>query len=247
MQNVLITGGTGGIGYALARIFAQNGYHIILVSSNLKRLKAAKQKLNREFMAEVSVCQQDLSQLGGAELLYQKVKAANISIDVLVNNAGYGTLGPTEQIPLQNDQNMLILNTINLVALCKLFLPDMYQRGAGKILNVSSTGAFQPGPYTSTYFASKAFVLSYSRAIRFEAKKRGVSICTLCPGATKTEFFTKEGVKTPIYAMSAQVVAKKAYQQLMHNKAVVIPGLRNKLLNIFPDSLKMAVIAKAKD
>lgn len=108
-----------------------------------------------------------------------------------MNNAGFGLVGSTDEIDFKRDESMIILNVISLVELCKLFISDMYRQGNGKILNVSSTGAFQPGPYTSTYFGSKAFVLSYSRAIRYEAKEKGVQVSTLCPGATKTNFFAQ--------------------------------------------------------
>lgn len=188
MENVLITGGTSGIGYALARIFAANKYNLILVSSNYENLKIASQKLQSEFPVTINIFEQDLSELKAAENLYTRIQAENINVDILVNNAGYGLVGATEQINFQDDEKMMILNMLSPVALCKLFLPHMYEKQHGSILNISSTGAFQPGPFTSTYFASKAFVLSYSKAVRFEAKKYGVRVCTLCPGATRTNF-----------------------------------------------------------
>jgi len=123
----------------------------------------------------------------------------------------------------------------------------MYDRGSGKILNTASIGAFQPGPYSSTYFASKAFVLSYSRAIRYEAKKKGVQVCAVCPGATKTDFFNKEGLKTPAYAVSAEKVAKSAYRQLMRNIEVSIPGFIIKVMHLFPTRVKMSFVAKLKE
>lgn len=246
MESVLITGGTSGIGYGLARIYAKNRYHVILVSSNEERLKATQEKLSRELSTDITVYTQDLPQLGAAKKLYGKIQADGIQVDILINNAGFGLVGRTEEVPLHSDKKMMILNVISLVELCKLFLPTMYERGHGKILNVASTGAFQPGPYTSTYYASKAFVLSYSRAIRYEANKKWVEVCVACPGATKTNFFNSEGVETPILAMSADSVAAKIYSQLMHNKAILIPGFRNKLMNLLPTPIKMAYVAKMK-
>lgn len=247
MKNVLITGGTSGIGYELARCFAKNKYGVILVSSNINRLNKSKELLETEYHISIRVYEQDLSQVGGAKELFNKVKKDNLSVDVLVNNAGYGLAGPTEEIDFIKDEKLMILNDINLVELCKLFLPDMYSRKQGKILNISSTGAFQPGPYTSTYFASKAFVLSYSRGIRYEAKKRGVSVSILCPGATKTNFFKQEGKDTPASAMLPEKVANYAYKGLMRNKEIIIPGMINKLIkSLVPTRIKMNVVAKMK-
>ncbi len=246
MKYVLITGGTSGIGYELARKFASNHYGIVIVSSSQERLKSTKEKLEKEFSIPVKTYEQDLSAIGAAISLYDKIRDARIEISVLVNNAGFGLAGAAEQIDLQKDESMLVLNMITPVELMKLFLPDMYQRGSGKILNVASTGAFQPGPYTASYHASKVFVLNYSRAVRFEAIKNGVQICVLCPGATKTDFFRKEGKPTPKYAMPAEEVADYAYKRLMQNKEVSIPGIGNRLLKMAPISYRMKLIAKVK-
>ncbi|WP_409015782.1 SDR family NAD(P)-dependent oxidoreductase [Anaerostipes caccae] len=197
MEYVLITGGTSGIGYELARVFAQNGFGILIAASNSEKLSMAKNSLSEEFHTEVETYKKDLSKFGAAEELYKEITGGHSEISVLVNNAGYGLKGETQNIGIEEDRNMLILNMMTLAELTKLFLKDRYQKGSGKVLNVSSTGAFQPGPYTSSYFASKAFVLSYSRAVRYEAAKHGIQVCTLCPGDTKTGFFQREGAKTP--------------------------------------------------
>lgn len=246
MKYVLITGGTSGIGFALAKNFARNGYRIIIVSSNIKRLQEAKEKLEDEFNTKVFTYEQNMGKLGAASQLYNRIKEDNLNISILVNNAGIGLVGSTDKIDLQSDESMMILNMINLVELCKLYISDMYKHGSGKILNISSTGAFQPGPYTSTYFASKAFVLSYSRAIRYEAKEKGVQVCTLCPGATKTNFFAREGTRTPESAMTAEDVAGYAYKRLMKNKDITIPGLANRIKNCFPMKLKIIFVASMK-
>lgn len=246
MKNVLITGGTSGIGLELAKCFAHDNYGIVIASSNRERLELIKNKLESEFVNPVHIYKQDLSKVGAASELYNRMTDDGIHINILVNNAGYGLVNPTEKIDLEADRNMMVLNVINLVELCKLFISDMYKQGDGKILNISSTGAFQPGPYTSTYFASKSFVLSYSRAIRYEAKKRGVQVCVLCPGATKTNFFTKEGVNTPTNAMSPEKVAAYAYKRLQHNKEISIPGFMNKIMQLFPINIKMSFVAKMK-
>ncbi|URZ04296.1 SDR family NAD(P)-dependent oxidoreductase [Clostridium felsineum] len=246
MKYVLITGGTSGIGLELVRNFARDGYGIVIVSSNSESFKKVKQKLEAEFDIPVVTYEQDMGKIGAAIRLYQRVKEDNLDVFILVNNAGIGLVGSTDKIDLQDDENMMILNVINLVELCKLYISDMYNKGRGKILNVSSVGAFQPGPYTSTYFASKAFVLSYSRAIRYEAKEKSVQVSTLCPGATKTNFFHREGTITPRSAMTAEEVAAYAYKLFMKNKSVIVPGFTNKIKNCLPVKLKMMFVAKMK-
>lgn len=246
MKYALITGGTSGIGFELARSFARDNYGIVIVSSNNERLKTARKRLVDEFNVPIHIYQQDLGSIGAALEIYTRIKNDIIDISFLVNNAGIGLAGSTDTINLQEDESMMIMNVVNLVELCKLFISDMYKMGYGKILNVASTGAFQPGPYTSTYFASKAFVLSYSRAIRYEAEKKGVQVCVLCPGATKTNFFSREGKKTPQNVMPAETVAKFAYDKLMKNKAVFIPGFMNRASRLFPTRVKMNKVARMK-
>ena len=247
MKNVLITGGTSGIGFELARIFARNNYNVFIVSSNQERLNEVKDKLEKEFKNTIEIIEQDLSKIGAALELYNKIKKREVNIDILINNAGYGLVGSSEKIDFQEDEKMIILNVINLVELCKLFLSDMYNQGSGKILNVASIGAFQPGPYSSTYFASKAFVLSYSRAIRYEAKNKGVQVSVLCPGATKTNFYIREGKKAPKYALTPEYVAQYAYKRFMQNKEMFIPGIIIKLMQLFPLKVRMNFVAKMKE
>ncbi|MDR1795468.1 MAG: SDR family oxidoreductase, partial [Erysipelotrichaceae bacterium] len=234
-MNCLITGATSGIGLALAKVFAKKGYNLILVSSSLQRLESTKVLLEKETNVNIHIYETDLSELHAGENLFEAIMADGLTVDILVNNAGFGLVGATEEIDADQDRKMMILNMISVVSLCKCFLPGMVQRGFGKILNIASTGAFQPGPYTATYFASKAFVLSYSKAIRYEAKQKGVQVCTICPGATKTGFFVREGVKTPARTMSAEGVAKYAYNCLKKNKAIGIPGIINRLMQLAPE------------
>lgn len=247
MEYVLITGATSGIGFDLAKCFAKDGYGVIIVSGDHQRLIGAKARLEDEFNIKVLSYQQDLGRIGAALELYNRIKEEKLNITMLVNNAGVGLVGATDEIDLQQDESMMILNMINIVELCKLYISDMYKIGKGRILNVASTGAFQPGPYTSTYFASKTFVLSYSRAIRYEAKKKGVQVCILCPGATKTNFFNREGTKTPRSAMSSEKVARYAYKGLMKNKDIIIPGVANKIQKFIPENLRVCVVAKIKN
>jgi len=246
MKYALITGGTSGIGYELARKFAKGGYGLVIVSSNLENLEAARDALEKESGATVETIRQDMCCLGAADEIYRKIGELGIPVSVLVNNAGYGLIGPADEINLRRDERMMILNVVNPTELCKLFLADMYRAGEGKILNVASTGAFQPGPYTSTYYASKAFILSFSRAIRFEAKAKGVQVSALCPGTTRTRFFEREGTLTPKLAMSAESVAEAAYSGLMRGKEIIVPGFINKFLRIVPVRIKIGAVAGLK-
>ena len=246
MDFVLITGATSGIGYELTKIFAKNGYGLVLVSSNEKNLRNTKEEMEQQFSVPVFIFMQDLTKIGAAKELYDKIEETRVPISILINNAGFGLVGETQKIDLLQDEAMMIINLLNPVELSKLFLPKMYASGKGKILNVSSTGAFQPGPFTSTYFASKAFLLSYSRAIRYEAKEKGVQVSTLCPGATKTQFFAREHVAMPTSVMSAEKVAQIAYNGLLKNKEIIIPGFKNKVLQCFPLKIKMNAVAKMK-
>lgn len=246
MEYVLITGGTGGIGYELARVFAGNGFGVLITGSDRKRLFQAEKQLQLEFQVPVDAYEKDLSKVGAAQELYREVLQEHRDVSVLVNNAGFGLKGETQCIDVAKDQEMMILNMLSLVELCKLFLKDRYEKGSGKVLNISSTGSFQPGPYTSTYFASKVFVLSYSRAVRYEARKYGIQVCTLCPGATKTGFFKREGAVTPAGAMEPEAVAEYAYERLMKNKAVSVPGWKNRLARRFPSQIKMRFVAGMK-
>lgn len=247
MEYVLITGATSGIGAELAKLFAQDGYGLVLVSSNQKRLEDIKGRIEERHPVPVYLFEQDLTQPGAAKNIKQQVQECKLDISVLVNNAGFGLAGPTDRIDLCQDEQLLMINVTNLVALCKLFLREMYEQGSGRILNVASTGAFMPGPYTSTYFASKAFVLSYTRAIRYEAREKGIQISTLCPGATKTGFFEREGLPVPANAMPAEKVAQAAFKGLKRNKEIIIPGLMNRLMQLFPLKLKMRHVAKLKE
>lgn len=247
MPVVLITGGTTGIGFEMARSFCKRGHTVLISGTSAERLLNAKTRLAQEFEYPVGTFVQDLSIPGGAKALVQQLNEAGHQVDVLVNNAGMGLMGATEEINMQEDEKMLRLNMVAVVDLCKLLLPAMYQRGRGKILNVASVAAYQPGPYNSTYFASKSFVLSYSRAIRYEAKKHGVQVCTLCPGSTNTPFFEKEGLETPPLVTSPEVVAEYAIHGLMRDKAIIVPGLMNKVSRILPSAWKIALVAKMKD
>lgn len=242
----LVTGAAGGIGFELARCAAGDGYSLIIVGSNEDRLKTAQKSLESEFPVNVVALVQDLSVPGSAEALYGEVEKRGLDVVCLINNAGFGTIGPAETIPLDKDERMLTLNVITPTELCKLFLPQMYQKHSGKILNIASTGAFNPGPYTGSYFASKSYVLSYTKALRYEAKSRGVQVSALCPGTTRTRFFEKEGMDTPVWAMSPESVARAGWRGLRAGCGVIVPGMMNKLIRLVPSGIKTFFTAQMK-
>lgn len=246
-KTVLITGATSGIGLAFTKKCAQNGNQLILVSSNERRLYQEKKALlHWKPELQVAVYAEDLSKSGAAERLYTRVKEDGYQVDLLINNAGFGLVGPAHTLDREREQAMLQLLIVTPTELCKQYLTEMYARGTGTILNVSSTGAFQPGPYNASYFAAKSYLYEYSRAIRMEAYKRGVKVCTLCPGTTRTSFFQKTGRKTPFWAMSPAKVVEITWRGLERGQALIVPGWLNRLLRYLPSGLKAKGIAFMK-
>ena len=246
MDYALITGASGGIGYALAEVFAANGWGLLLSASRAGRLEDAQAKLAERFRTPVRLFPQELSKPGAAQALYDRVKGADFTVSALVNGAGFGLLGPAELLDTGREEAMLAVNTAALTTLTKLCLREMLGRGWGYILNIASTGAFQPGPFNAGYFASKAYVLSYTRAVRWEVRGSGVHISALCPGTTDTGFFAREGTAVPAGAMAAGEVALAGYRGLMRNREIIVPGVRNRLLRLIPTGLKMAAVGRVK-
>jgi short-subunit dehydrogenase len=228
MPTALITGASGGIGLELARIFAREGYRVVLVARNEKRLKEIAQELRP---AESEVIALDLSLPGAAEEIHGKIP----KVDALVNNAGFGVFGKFVEKGLAEELNMMQLNMTALVILTRLYLPSMIAAGSGKIMNLASTAAFQPGPLMAIYFATKAFVLSFSEAIANELEGTGVTVTALCPGPTTSDFqeraqMQNSGLVKGRKMMDARTVAEAGYRALMAGKRIEIPGLANKLL-----------------
>lgn len=229
-KTVLITGASSGLGYEFVRMFAADGYDLVLVARNKMKMEEIK---NQYSNTKVTVIEKDLSKPNASEEVFEEVKAAGITIDVLVNNAGFGLMGKFDALDLGKQSEMIQLNITGLTELTHYFLPEMINsNNAARILNVASTAAFQPGPMMAVYYATKAYVLSFSEALAEELSDTNVTVTTLCPGATKTNFAAVANVeKTKMFsgAMSSQEVAELGYRALLSGKRVVITGGTNKL------------------
>lgn len=234
-QPALITGASGGIGLELARIMARQGHELVLVARNQAELERIAAELTSQHGAKVHVVASDLSQPEAPQAVYDAVQALGVSVGVLVNNAGYSTSGPFAEIDPAADLNMIALNIVALTHLTRLFLPGMIAQRSGRVLNVASTAAFQPGPFMACYYASKAYVLSFSEAIAEELRGTGVTVTTLCPGATATGFAKRANLEssqlfTSPLVMDAAEVAEIGYNATMLGKTVAVAGLMNWLV-----------------
>ncbi|RSD28453.1 SDR family NAD(P)-dependent oxidoreductase [Mesobacillus subterraneus] len=225
----LITGATSGLGYEFVNMFAQDGFDLVVVARNQAKLEDIRSQYPH---LNVTVITKDLSKPNAAKEVYEEVKAAGITINTLVNNAGFGLMGNFDDLDLHKQSEMIQLNITALTELTHYFLPDMKGNTTdSRILNVASTAAFQPGPMMAVYYATKAYVLSFSEALAEELAGTNVTVTTLCPGATKTNFASVAKVeKSKMFsgAMSSHEVAKQGYQAAMAGKRVVITGSGNK-------------------
>jgi uncharacterized protein len=225
----LLTGASSGIGRELARLFAADRFNLTLVARNGARLNQLATELRAEHGIEVKVLVKDLSAANAPRELFDALRDTPVS--VLVNNAGIGAGGAFADTGLQTSLDVMRVNMDALVQLTHLFVQPMLKRRAGRILNVASTAAFQPGPTMNVYYASKAFVYSFSYALAVELEDSGVTATALCPGTTRTEFFerAKIDVAGAWPMMDAGRVAAAGYRGLMQGRRVVIPGLSNKI------------------
>ena len=234
-EAVLITGASAGIGYDLAELFAQEKRDLVIAARNEKKLTETAAEFQKKYGTEVHVLSIDLSVPGSSKKVIEFTKSKGLFIETLVNNAGFGTNGEFAKNPMKDEMEMLQLNITSLAELTKLFLDDMISNKKGHILNVASTAAFQPGPYMSGYYASKAFVLHFSEGLSEEVREHGISVSILCPGPVKTLFQERAGmhdaalVKGPLL-IDSKDVAKTAYKGLKKGKLIIIPGFMNWLL-----------------
>lgn len=250
MATALVTGASSGIGLELARIFAADGVDVILSARSEDKLQTLAKELVEQHSVKAEVVVSDLSVQGSAQVLYETIKENGWGVDYLVNNAGFGVYGEFAETKWEDEAAMLNVNVVALTHLTKLFMPDFIQKGSGRIMNVASTASFQPGPLMAAYFASKAYVLSFSEALSNELKSTGVTVTALCPGATETGFQSAAGAtgsrlfETRTLPTGADV-AKYGYKAMQKGKRVAVHGVINKVLaqsNRFaPRSLSMAI------
>ena len=227
-KTALITGASSGIGRELATIHAERGGDLIIVARRVEKLNALRDALQSKHRVRVHVHAMDLTEPDAPTRLYEAVKNQNLTVDYLVNNAGFGGVGKFVERAWSDDRSMIQLNVIALAHLTHLFLPDFIGRGAGRVLNVSSTAGYMPGPLQATYFATKAFVNSFSNALAEELRGTGVTVSALQPGATKTEFADVAGLENSDLmkqAVSARRVAEDGYNGMLDGKLDIVSGL----------------------
>lgn len=249
-QTVLVTGASTGIGKDIAFEFASRNYHVILVARSKDLLDQIKLNWTQKYGALIDTLDIDLTQADAGKKIFNFINEKNLTIDVLINNAGVGLAGEFSASNLTDNLKMVDLNIRSLVELTGLFLPGMMNKNNGAILNVASIAGFLPGPRMSVYYASKAFVLSFTEALHAELKNTDIHVSALCPGPTETEFFKRDQslksliMKNGLMMMDSKTVAKLAYKGLQTNKRIVIPGVLNKLLAIFSRLLPKSIILK---
>jgi hypothetical protein len=233
-KTALITGASFGIGLELARIFARENYNLVLVARTGDKLRQLASEIEKAHGTRSLVLATDLTEPGAATYALDQTTRANITVDVLVNNAGFGQYGLFAENDLEECLRQVQLNVTTLTHLTRLYLPEMLERKGGRILNVSSTAAFQPGPLMAVYFATKAYVLHFSEALSNELQGTGVTVTCLCPGATATEFHKRANASGMRFlrmgSMDARTVAEDGYRALMAGKPVVISGFKNWLV-----------------
>jgi short-subunit dehydrogenase len=233
-ETVLITGASSGIGLELAKCFANDGSRLILIARNQTALNTLAEELQRKNKIETVVLPTDLSQPDAPRQIFDTLAAKKIPVDVLVNNAGFGLHGSFAELSLPHQLEIVKVNVAALVELTGLFLPQMIQRKTGGILNVGSVAGFVPGPYMAIYYASKAFVQSFSEALAEELNGSGITVNVLCPGPTTTNFGNvARGDKVRVVqsrAMTAEAVARYGYDAFRNNKTIAIPGLKNQIM-----------------
>lgn len=253
MKNVaLITGASSGIGKEFAQIHAEKGGDLVLVARRIAKLQELKETLEIKYNTQVYIIAIDLTAQEAPTEIYRKVTEAGIQIDYLINNAGFGGHGKFYERPWELDLAMIQLNIIALSALTRLFLPDFVAKNSGKILNVSSTASFMPGPLQAVYFATKAYVTFFSNAIAEELHDTEVTVTNLMPGATESEFAQTSGMdKTDLFqkTVSARSVAEAGYKGMLQGKLDVVSGLtfsQNIMMKMIPLTPKKVLLRQIR-
>ena len=250
----LITGGSAGIGLELSKLFAADGYNLVIVSKPADELKTGADVLSSMYPdIDIRTIQKDLAVQHSAREVYDEVKEAGIEIDILVNNAGFATYGDFLDIAAEKELEMINLNVVTLYHLTRLFVADMIKKDHGRILNVSSTAALNPTPHFTTYAATKSFSLNFSEALNYElrVKRSKVTVTTLCPPPVRTGFQKAAGMEQSSLfdksvTMEAPEVAKSAYKALFEGKSMIIPSrsfsLTMKIFGLLPKNTRMKAL-----
>tara|TARA_B100002051_G_C16682599_1_gene610727 strand:- start:199 stop:960 length:762 start_codon:yes stop_codon:yes gene_type:complete len=228
MKTAIVTGGASGIGLEFVKLLVNDDYKVFVVDNSKENLNRLTSKFDPK---NIETINQDLSKTDSPEKIYKNLK--NKNIDVLINNAGFGTFGKFHNSDWKRDRDMINLHVLNTTHLTKLFLKDMVKKNEGKILNISSVAAFQPGPLMSLYYATKAFILHFTEAISNEVKDKNISISVLCPGQTSTNFQKNVSTKKNKIKFNTGCpikVAKYGYDSLKKNTTVSVPGFWNKVI-----------------
>jgi len=255
-KTALITGASSGIGYELAKIFAREGYNLVITARRENRLKPLKKELESTGKITVHIFPADLSKADAPEKLHQFVIENNIPVSVLVNNAGIGDYGFFKDADWNRVSSIIDLNMKSLTHLTHLFIPELLKQKDGYIMNVASTAAFQPGPLMSVYYASKHYVLAFSEAIANELSDSGINVSALCPGPTESEFQEVANMKKSklfdrFPVATSQEVAEYGYKSLMNGKRVAIYGLMNKIapkfISLVPRCWVTAAVRKIQE
>jgi short-subunit dehydrogenase len=255
MTTALVTGASSGIGMAFARRLAARGDDLVIVARNEGRLKELADEIQSGLRREVEVLPADLTLADDVGRVEQRLQDAPRPVDLLVNNAGFGTAGKFVELPVGKEDEEIRLNVLALMRLTRAALPGMIERGRGGVINVSSVGGFQPGPRNATYSATKAFVTSFSEAVHEELRGTGVNLLALCPGFTRTEFQERGGFDTQHIPKAAwqtpEVVVDAALDALARGRALCVPGLQNKFavsaVHLAPRGLVRRVSAKVAE
>ncbi|EDL62730.1 SDR family NAD(P)-dependent oxidoreductase [Bacillus sp. SG-1] len=253
---VVITGASSGLGVEFAKQFAGRSYDLVLTARSEDKLNNLAKELEGKHGIKAHVIPIDLSQHGSAKTLHEKVVSLGLTTEILINNAGFGLFGEFEDTDIQKEVDMIEVNITALTELTKYFGKEMVVGNTGKILNVASVAAFQPGPLMAVYYATKAYVLSLSEALSNEWKDKGVKVSVLCPGATETGFSNSAELnQSKLFqgdVMQAEEVVEEAVKSLLEtNKTVVIPGMKNRVLvnsvRFMPRKMVTSVVRKVQE
>lgn len=251
MGTALITGASAGLGLEYAKLFAADGHDLVLVARRRDRLEALAGQLEQAHGTRAHVVAADLALPDGPRRTLEEIRRLEVPLEFLVNNAGFGTSGAFFELDLKRELEMVQVNIVAMLELTRAVLPGMIARKSGRILNVGSTAGFQPGPFMAAYYASKAFVNSFTEALWYELRGTGVTATVSCPGATATEFSTVAGTdRSRLFRMGAAspaTVAREGYRAMMAGKPIVVHGMKNKLglqlLRVSPRGAIRAVAA----